>query len=757
MIKLTHLLFAASDGEGSGRPGDDPARSEDSGPSLSRSESGPESPQGGSGDGNKDDGSGGKDAGDGGKGSKRFRFGLIYLLVLIFAVVLLVELLSPKSNEASFAEFVAHVEAGNVVWVNLGDETYTGVINVVTPLPPGAVAPPSDVDDGNNGDAGTADPGSATSGSTDSGATESTAPRALRRGKFDPPFGKRLPATGRFRFSVKAPRNGLIQDKLVERLRAKGVQHDISPQSGQWSTILLFTVPFILLLVFWFFMMRQSGQLGRTAMTFGKARAKLAEEKRDVTFDNVAGCEEAKEELSEIVDFLRSPKKYHSLGGRMPKGILLVGPPGTGKTLLARAVAGEAGKPFFSLSGSDFVEMFVGVGAARVRDLFQQAKVKAPCIVFVDELDAVGRHRGAGLGGGHDEREQTLNQLLVEMDGFDVTRGVIFLAATNRPDVLDPALLRPGRFDRQIVIDAPDAKGRKAVLEVHSHDKPFADDVDFEKIAARTPGFTGADLANAVNEAALLAARAGQEKIGQAQLEEAIERVIAGPERRSRRISDEERKRVAIHEAGHALVAALSKHADPVRKISIVPRGHAALGYTMQTPEEDRYLTTKDHLLDQLKTLMAGRAAELLVFNELSTGAGNDLQRATAIARSMICRFGMSEALGPVVFGRENQQVFLGRDINHEDRDYSDETAQAIDQEVRKILDEANSESVRILGEHRESLDEIAEILLEKEVMQGDELTELLRRALGEEFRDPVNGIGAESDEDSPESTPASR
>jgi cell division protease FtsH len=441
-----------------------------------------------------------------------------------------------------------------------------------------------------------------------------------------------------------------------------------------------------------------------------------------------------------VVDFLKNPKKYQTLGGRMPKGILLVGPPGTGKTLLARAVAGESKTPFFSLSGSDFVEMFVGVGAARVRDLFQQAKKHAPCIVFVDELDAVGRHRGAGLGGGHDEREQTLNQLLVEMDGFDTTQGVIFLAATNRPDVLDPALLRPGRFDRQVVIDAPDANGRKQILLVHARNKPFARDIDFGVLAANTPGFTGADLANVINEAALLAARRGKAEIGRAEIEEAVERAIAGPERKSRRLGAEERRRVAYHEAGHALVAALSKHADPVRKISIVPRGHAALGYTMQSPADDRYLLTRNALLDRLKGLLAGRAAEDIVFGELSTGARDDLNRASELARGMVCRFGMSERLGPVTFGREDHHVFLGRDLTQEERNYSEATAREIDAEVRRILEEADEAAKKILTDHRGCLERIAERLLEREVIQGSELDEMLKRELGTdaEKKEPV-------------------
>ncbi|MBN1441590.1 MAG: ATP-dependent zinc metalloprotease FtsH [Planctomycetes bacterium] len=554
--------------------------------------------------------------------------------------------------------------------------------------------------------------------------------------KFSPPFGGRLVLKPEdlgktFFFEVNALRDSTLVDLLVE----KGIRFEGQPSSGFWPTLMVWVLPFVLIFGFWFLLMRQSGQMGRAALSFGRSRAKLQGDIQDVTFDDVAGCDEAKEELKEVVDFLKSPKKYQSLGGRMPKGLLLVGPPGTGKTLLARAVAGESKTPFFTLSGSDFVEMFVGVGAARVRDLFQQAKNKAPCIVFVDELDAVGRHRGAGLGGGHDEREQTLNQLLVEMDGFDTTHGVIFLAATNRPDVLDPALLRPGRFDRQIVIDAPDAKGRKAVLEVHARGKPFSPDVDFATIAAATPGFTGADLANALNEAALLAARRGKQMIEQQDVDEAVERTIAGPERKSRRLGEEERKRVAYHEAGHALVAALTVHSDPVRKISIVPRGHAALGYTMQTPDDDRYLTIKNALVDRLKTLLAGRAAEILVFEELSTGAASDLDRATHIARAMVCRYGMSDRMGPVTFGRDHQQVFLGRDFFQEERNYSDRSAEEIDSEVKRILQENSEAATKILERHRVCLDRIASTLLEREVIQGKELQDMLRSELGEDYR----------------------
>ena len=523
---------------------------------------------------------------------------------------------------------------------------------------------------------------------------------------------------------------------LVSDLLKSGVKIEAKPEEEPSLLMNIFVswFPMLLLIGVWIFFMRQMQGGGRGgAFSFGKSRARMLDESTNtVTFADVAGCEEAKDEVAELVDFLRDPSKFQKLGGRIPRGVLMVGAPGTGKTLLARAIAGEAKVPFFSISGSDFVEMFVGVGAARVRDLFQQAKHRAPCIVFVDELDAVGRHRGAGLGGGHDEREQTLNQLLVEMDGFDTTQGVIFLAATNRPDVLDPALLRPGRFDRQVVIDAPDARGRKAVLEVHARQKPFSKEIDFSILAANTPGFTGADLANVINEAALLAARRGARQIEKADLDEAVERAIAGPERKSRRLSEDERRRVAYHEAGHALVAALSKHADPVRKISIIPRGHAALGYTMQSPTDDRYLITRRALIDRLRGLLAGRAAEEIIFDELSTGASDDLNRASQIARSMVCRFGMSERLGPVAFGRDHQQVFLGRDFTQEERNYSENTALEIDREVRKLLEEADNAAKKILSEHRACLDHIAQTLLEREVIQGSELDEMLRRELRE-------------------------
>jgi cell division protease FtsH len=640
---------------------------------------------------------------------RKHRLGLFYILLVILALVALQAFLSSRYNEASYNEFREHIEKGHVVWVQLGEEEYTGLIKMT-------------------------EAERAEYAAKKAGPRDESAP-SLRGLKYD---------RAEFKFKVAAKHNPEEETKLRELLATHKVTHWFKPASGWWPTFFLWILPLLLIVAFWFVLMRQSGQLGRTALSFGKARARLAQEgKETVTFADVAGCDEAKEELQEVVEFLKSPKKYQALGGRMPKGILVVGPPGTGKTLLARAVAGEAGKPFFQLSGSDFVEMFVGVGAARVRDLFQQAKVKAPCIVFVDELDAVGRHRGAGLGGGHDEREQTLNQLLVEMDGFDTTSGVIFLAATNRPDVLDPALLRPGRFDRQVVIDAPDLKGREAILRVHARGKSVDEHIDLHAIAANTVGFTGADLANVLNEAALLAARRKKTKISQAEIDEAVERVMAGPERKSRRLGDEERKRTAYHESGHALVAALSEYADPVRKITIVPRGRA-LGYTMMTPEEDRYSIRKEQLLDQLKMLLAGRAAELLVFGELWTGATNDLERATQIARAMVCRFGMSESLGPVVYGREDHQVFLGRDMVSENRDFSEKTAQAIDAEMRRILEEAHDGATRILAQHRECLDHLAETLLAKETIGGKELDKMLESELGEKVKKKLKKEKAE-------------
>lgn len=515
---------------------------------------------------------------------------------------------------------------------------------------------------------------------------------------------------------------------LINTLREKGVdiKAEQPPTPPWWTTIFSSILPMLLLIGVWFFIMQQTQGGGNRVMSFGKSRAKLhSEDKIKVTFKDVAGADEAKQELEEVVEFLKHPKKFNDLGARIPKGVLLFGPPGTGKTLLARAVAGEAGVPFFSISGSDFVEMFVGVGASRVRDLFEQAKKSAPCIVFIDEIDAVGRQRGAGLGGGHDEREQTLNQLLVEMDGFGVNEGIIIIAATNRPDILDPALLRPGRFDRQITVDRPDVKGRLEILKVHTRGKPVAKDVDLEILARRTPGFTGADLSNLVNEAALLAARRSKKRIEMPELEEASERVVAGPERKSKVISDKERRLTAFHEAGHALVGMLLPDADPVHKVSIIPRGRAG-GYTLMLPKEDRYYATRSELRDQLKTFLGGRVAEALVLKEISTGAQNDLERATDLVRKMITQWGMSENLGPITFGRKQEQVFLGRDIA-QDRNYSEEVACAIDKEVRRLIEDAYAKTEEMLQSNMDKLHLIANALMEKETLEANELEQLLK------------------------------
>ena len=515
---------------------------------------------------------------------------------------------------------------------------------------------------------------------------------------------------------------------LINTLRSKNIEikAEQPPQPPWWTTIFSSILPMLLLIGVWFFIMQQTQGGGNRVMSFGKSRAKLhSDEKIKVTFKDVAGADEAKQELEEVVEFLKHPKKFNDLGARIPKGVLLFGPPGTGKTLLARAVAGEAGVPFFSISGSDFVEMFVGVGASRVRDLFEQAKKNAPCIVFIDEIDAVGRQRGAGLGGGHDEREQTLNQLLVEMDGFGVNEGIIIIAATNRPDILDPALLRPGRFDRQIVVDRPDVRGREEILKVHVKGKPLAKEVDLDVLARRTPGFTGADLSNLVNEAALLAARRNKKRVEMGEMEEAVERVVAGPERKSRVISDKEKRLTAYHEAGHALVGMLLDHTDPVHKVSIIPRGRAG-GYTLMLPKEDRYYATRSELLAQLKVFLGGRVAEAVVLNEISTGAQNDIERATELVRKMICEYGMSETMGPIAFGKKQEQVFLGRDISR-DRNYSEEVAHSIDKEVRKMMEEAYTSVESILRENIEQLHVIAAALIEKETLEAEELLRLVQ------------------------------
>jgi cell division protease FtsH len=516
------------------------------------------------------------------------------------------------------------------------------------------------------------------------------------------------------------------EQNLVNQLRAEDVRVDVKPKGGSgWLTALTYILPFVIFLLFWLFIINQMQGGGSKVMSFGKSRAKrMSVDAPKITFRDVAGVDEAVEELHEIKEFLENPKKFQALGARIPKGVLLYGPPGTGKTLLARAVAGEAGVPFFSISGSDFVEMFVGVGASRVRDLFEQAKQNSPCIIFMDEIDAVGRHRGAGLGGGHDEREQTLNQLLVEMDGFEMKDNIILIAATNRPDILDPALLRPGRFDRQIVVDRPDRKGRQKILQVHTRGKPLAKEIDLDVLAGQTPGFTGADLQNLVNEAALLAARMGKREIDHLQLEEGIMRVIAGPEKKTRVMSEKERRVTAFHEMGHALVAHYLKNTDPVHKISVISRGQA-LGYTISLPTEDKFLTTRGELSDTMAMTLGGRAAEELVFGEVTTGASNDLEKVTATAKQMVMRFGMSEKLGPRVFGHDHGQPFLGREFSSEP-DYSDEIAREIDDEIRRIVEEAHQLARSVLDEHRENLDLTSEILLRRETIEREQFIELL-------------------------------
>lgn len=525
-------------------------------------------------------------------------------------------------------------------------------------------------------------------------------------------------------FSTVAPSD----DSLIPTLRARDIEikAELPPQPPWWTTILSSLLPMLLIVGIWFMLMQQSQGGGGRVMNFGKSRARRYDEDNiKITFKDVAGADEAKQELEEVVEFLKHPKKYNDLGAKIPKGVLLYGPPGTGKTLLAKAVAGEAGVPFFSISGSDFVEMFVGVGASRVRDLFEQAKKSAPCIVFIDEIDAVGRQRGAGLGGGHDEREQTLNQLLVEMDGFGANEGIIMIAATNRPDILDPALLRPGRFDRQIVVDRPDIKGRQEILKVHVKGKPISPEVELGVIARRTPGFTGADLSNLVNEAALMAARKNKNKIDMPEMEEAAERVIMGPERRSRVISDKEKRLTAYHEGGHTLVGMLLDNTDPVHKVTIIPHGRAG-GYTLSLPKEDRYYATRSEMLDELKVLLGGRVAEALVLKEISSGASNDLQRATSLARQMICEYGMSPELGPMTFGHRQDQVFLGRDIGR-DKDYSEEVAAKIDKEIRKFIDEAYQKTESLLNENMDKLHLIADALIERETLEGEEIDQLMK------------------------------
>lgn len=530
-------------------------------------------------------------------------------------------------------------------------------------------------------------------------------------------------------FSTYAPED----PDLVRVLREKGVRIKAKPQDDApwYVAIFISWFPMLLLIGVWIFFMRQMQGGGGKAMSFGKSKAKLLnEDDQKVTFKDVAGIEESKAELEEIIEFLKNPKKFTKLGGKIPKGVLLIGPPGTGKTLLAKAVAGEAGVPFFTISGSDFVEMFVGVGASRVRDLFAQGKKSAPCIIFIDEIDAVGRHRGAGLGGGHDEREQTLNQLLVEMDGFESNEGVILISATNRPDVLDPALLRPGRFDRQVVVPRPDVKGRKKILEVHTKDIPLAGDADLEVIARGTPGFSGADLANLVNEAALLAARRDRETVRMTELDESKDKVLMGVERKSMIISDEEKESTAFHEAGHTLVAKLIPGSDPIHKVSIIPRG-MALGITQQLPIDERHTYNSKALLGRIAILMGGRIAEELVLDELSTGAGNDIERATEMARKMVCEWGMSKKMGPLAFGQKQEQIFLGREFAQH-KDFSEATAKAIDEEVRRIVMESYDRSTKLLKDNMKYLHLLTEELLVKETLEGSEVDKIIEGAKGE-------------------------
>jgi len=588
-------------------------------------------------------------------------WGIILAVVIYFFVGPLYRARAPR-EEISYSQFIDHAEAGRVKEVTIGDETITGKLKDGTP--------------------------------------EGTS------------------------FRTYVPSN---DTSYLAILQARGTQINVEPRNRNaiWPNILSTMLPFLLLIGLWMLMLRQAQSGSNQAMSFGKSRARLHTENRPKsTFEDVAGVDEAKEELQEVIEFLKHPKKFQALGAKIPRGVLLVGPPGSGKTLLAKAVAGEASVPFFSISGSEFVEMFVGVGASRVRDLFEQAKKSAPCLVFIDEIDAVGRQRGAGLGGGHDEREQTLNQLLVEMDGFDPNAGIILIAATNRPDILDPALLRPGRFDRRIVVDNPDSKGRRAILDVHIRGKPLAEDIDLEILAKHTPGFSGADLANLVNEAALLAARRNKKKVTKSEMEEAIERVIAGPQRRSRVLSAKEREIAAYHEGGHALLGKLLPHADPPHKVTILPRG-MTLGYVISAPPEDKYTYTKNELLDRITAALGGRVAEELVFGESTTGAQNDFEQATELARRMVTEFGMSEKLGPMALGKRHGPVFLGRDLI-ETRNYSEEIAYEIDKETRKIIDECYDHARQVITEARDKLERIAHALLERESLEGSQLERVM-------------------------------
>jgi cell division protease FtsH len=582
--------------------------------------------------------------------------------------------------------------------------------------------------------------------------TVETAPSSIQQVVFSPKGRSIEAVVSGDKWKVNYPSDE-AQIEFQQLLQKQGVKFDSKGTgSSALGSILGTLLPLLLIFGLFIFLMNRMQGGGSKVMSFGKSRAKrMAPDSPKITFKDVAGVDEAVEELQEIKEFLENPKKFQALGARIPKGVLLYGPPGTGKTLLARSVAGEAGVPFFSISGSDFVEMFVGVGASRVRDLFEQAKQASPCIIFMDEIDAVGRHRGAGLGGGHDEREQTLNQLLVEMDGFEMKDNIILIAATNRPDILDPALLRPGRFDRQIVVDRPDRIGRKRILEVHTKGKPLDAEIDLDTLAAGTPGFTGADLANLVNEAALLAARRGRKTIGDSELEEGIMRVIAGPEKKTRLLSENERKITAYHEMGHALVGHYLPDCDPVHKISIISRGQA-LGYTISLPAEDKFLTTKSALMDQMAMTLGGRAAEELVFHEVTTGAANDLEKVTSTAKHMIMRYGMSEKLGPRVLGRNHDMPFLGRDMGAEP-DYSEEIAREIDDEIRRVIEEAHDRARKVLTEHMDELHKISELLIERETIDKDQFERLLAgEAVETVFPEPE--ISAPEPEPEPERKP---
>ena len=551
-----------------------------------------------------------------------------------------------------------------------------------------------------------------------------------------------------FRTYIPGQYEGLV-NRLIEK---KVIVEAKEPTASPWAALLMSWAPILLLIGFWIFFMRQVQSGGNKALSFGKSKAKLSSSaQKKVTFRDVAGAEEAKSELQEIIEFLKEPQKFQKLGGRIPKGVLLMGPPGTGKTLLARAVAGEANVPFFSISGSDFVEMFVGVGASRVRDLFEQGKKNAPCIIFIDEIDAVGRHRGAGLGGGHDEREQTLNQLLVEMDGFESNEGVILMAATNRPDVLDPALLRPGRFDRRVIINRPDVRGREGILAVHTRKIPMSDDVDIKILARGTVGFTGADLANLVNEAALNAARDGKKLVSMYHFEYAKDKVMMGAERRSMIVTEDEKKVTAIHEAGHALLGMLLPHADPLHKVTIVPRG-MALGLTMSLPTDEKHNYSKNYLVDQIGILLGGRIAEEITTGNITTGAGNDLERATDLARRMVCEWGMSESMGPLTFGKKEEQIFLGREISQH-RDYSESTAIAIDAQVRKLVDHGYAQARKYIEANQDAMVRIAEALLEREVLDGSEVTQLIRGETLSAFRTTSKPTKSDDDKVTPPSS----